>query len=44
MLSQYQSNPRFSHLEALYHIFSYLKIHMKVGHIGYDPMDPNVDF
>ena len=44
MLSQYQSNPRFSHLEALYYIFSYLKIHMKVGHIGYDPMDPNVDF
>ena len=27
LLSQYQANPRFGHLEAAYHIFAYLKKH-----------------
>ena len=39
----YQANPWIGHLEVLYHIVYYLKIHMNMGRIGYDPMGPNVD-
>ena len=42
-MSQYQDNPQIGHLEVLYHICSYLNSHMKMGHIGYDLMVPNVD-
>ena len=42
-MSQYQANHQIVHLEVLYHIFSYLKIHMNMGRIGYDPMGTNVD-
>ena len=31
LLSQYQANPRFGHLEAIYHIFAYLKKHPDMG-------------
>jgi hypothetical protein len=31
LLSQYQANPRFGHLEAAYHIFAYLKNHQDMG-------------
>ena len=41
---QYQAYPCIGHLEVLYHIFAYLKIHMMMGRVGYDPMGPNVDF
>ena len=34
LLLQYQYNPRFSHIEALYHIFAYSTSHMKMGCIG----------
>ena len=40
---QYQDIPQIGHLEILYHIFAYLKRHMKMGRIGYDLMGPNVD-
>ena len=42
-MSQYQANNRIGHLEDLYHTFSYLKSHMEMGRISYDPMVPNVD-
>ena len=42
-MSQYQDNPQIGHLEVIYHIFSYLKSHMKIRIIGYYPMDMNVD-
>ena len=41
---QYQDNHRLGHLDDLYHIFSYLNSHIKMGRIGYDQMDLNVDF
>ena len=44
LMSQYQDNPQIGHLEVLYHMFLYLNSHMQVGHIGYNPMGPNVDF
>jgi hypothetical protein len=31
LLSQYQANPRVGHLEAIYHIFAYLKKHPDMG-------------
>ena len=45
ILSQHQALPREGHLEAVYHIFAYLKNkdHRKYGRIGYDPSDPIVD-
>ena len=42
-LSQYQASPRVGHLEALYHIFAYLKSHLDMGRIGYDPTRPKID-
>ena len=42
-MSQYQDNLRIGHLDIIYHIFSYLKSHTKMGCIGYDPMGLNVD-
>ena len=44
LLLQHNDNTRVDCLEALYHIFAYLKIHIKMGCIGYDQMDPNIDF
>ena len=44
LLPQYQYNPWAGRLEALYRVFSYLKSHMKMGSIGYDPIDPTVNF
>lgn len=43
MLSQYQVNPRLGHLEAAYYIFSYLKGHLDMGQIAYNPKNPDVD-
>jgi hypothetical protein len=44
LLSQYQANPRKGHLEALYHVFAYLKSHSdKLGRIGYDPKTPEIN-
>ena len=43
LLSQHQANPRASHLEAAHHIFAYMKSHMKMGWIGYDPIAPAVN-
>ena len=43
LILQYQANPRIVHLEVLYHIFAYLKSHMRMGSINYDQMGPNVD-
>ena len=44
MLSQYQDTPRVGHLDDLDDIFSYLKSHMNMWRIDYDPMDLNVNF
>lgn len=43
LLSQYQANPRIGHLEAAYHVFAYLKSHLDMGCLAYDPVDPDVD-
>jgi hypothetical protein len=43
LLSQYQANPRFGHLEAIYHIFAYLKKHPDMGCIAYDSKRPDID-
>jgi hypothetical protein len=43
LLSQYQANPRFGHLEAAYHIFAYLKNHPDMGKLAFDPHAPNID-
>jgi hypothetical protein len=43
LLSQYQANPRVGHLEALYHVFAYLKSHLDIGHVAFDPKTPMVD-
>ena len=40
---QYQDNPLICHLEVLYHIFSYLKVHIKIGRIGNGAIGLNVD-
>jgi hypothetical protein len=42
-LSQHQAMPRRGHLEALYHIFAYLKKHENGARIVFDPKTPNVD-
>jgi hypothetical protein len=42
VLSQYLASPRQGHLEAVYHIFAYLKTHPKQK-IVFDPYDPGVD-
>jgi hypothetical protein len=43
LLLQYQANPRFGHLEAIYHIFAYLKKHPDMGQLAYDLMRPVID-
>jgi hypothetical protein len=43
LLSQYQANPRVGHLEALYHVFAYMKSHLDIGHVAFDPKTPMVD-
>ena len=43
LLSQYQANPREGHMEALYHIYAYLKKHPDLGKIAYDPKAPDID-
>jgi hypothetical protein len=42
-LSQHQALPRHGHLEALYHIFAYLKKHENDTRIVFDPKTPNID-
>ena len=42
-MSQYQANPRIGHLEALYHIFAYMKKHLDMGRLAYDLKTPEVD-
>ena len=44
LMSQYHTNTSIGHLEVLYHILAYLKSHMKMGRICYDPMRLNVNF
>jgi hypothetical protein len=43
LLSQYQVNPRVGYLEALYHVFVYMKSHLDIGHVSFDPKTPVVD-
>jgi hypothetical protein len=43
LLSQYQANLRVGHSEALYHVFAYMKSHLDIGHIMFDPKTPMVD-
>ena len=43
LLSQDQANPWVGQTEYMYHIFDYLKSHMNIGRIGYDPIYPYVD-
>jgi hypothetical protein len=43
LLSQYQANPRVGHLEALYHVFAYMKSHLDIGCVAFDPKTPVVD-
>jgi hypothetical protein len=43
LLSQYQVNLRVGHLEALYHVFAYMKNHLDMGRIVYDSLTPKVD-
>jgi hypothetical protein len=45
LLSQYQVNPRVGHLEALYHVFAYMKSHLDIGHVAFFilPKTPVVD-
>ncbi len=42
-LSQHQALPRCGHLEALYHIFAYLKKHENGARIVFDPKTPCID-
>ena len=43
LLSQYQANPRLGHLEAAYHIFGYLKNHLDMGRLAFDPKTPLIN-
>ena len=43
LLSQYQANPLLGHLEAIYHIFSYLTSHLDMGRLAYDSRRPDID-
>jgi hypothetical protein len=43
LLSQYQANPRSGHLEAIYHIFAYLKKHLDMGCLAYDSKCPDIN-
>jgi hypothetical protein len=42
LLSQYLASPREGHMEAVYHIFAYLKKHPKSA-IVFDPIAPDLD-
>ena len=42
-LSQHQALPRRGHLEAMYHIFAYLKKHENGARIVFDPKTPQMD-
>ena len=42
-LSQYQASLHIRYLKALYHVFAYLKKHLDMGRIGYDPKTPVID-
>ena len=42
IMSQYLANPREGHLEAVYHIFAFLKRHQKLK-IVFDPKDVRID-
>ena len=42
IMSQYLANPRFGHLEAVYHIFAFLKRYLKLK-IVFDPKDVRID-
>ena len=42
-LSQHQALPRHGHLEALYHIFAYLRKHENGPQIVFNPKTPNID-
>ena len=42
-LSQHQALPRRDHLEAIYHIFAYLKKHENGARIVFDPKTPIID-
>ena len=43
LLSQYQASPHLSHLEAAYHIFGYLKKHLDMGHLAFNPKAPDIN-
>jgi hypothetical protein len=43
LLSQYQANPQFGHLEAAYHIFVYLKKHQDMGKLAFDSHALDID-
>jgi hypothetical protein len=43
LLSQYQASPRLGHLEAAYHIFGYLKKHLDMGRLAFDPKAPDIN-
>ena len=43
LLSQYQANPQFGHLEAAYHIFAYLKKHPDMEKLAYNSKQPEID-
>ena len=43
LLSQYQASPRLRHLEAAYHIFGYLKKHLDMGSLAFDPTAPAIN-
>jgi hypothetical protein len=43
LMSHYQENPRVGHLEGVYHVFAYMKSHLDIGQIAFDPKTPMVD-
>jgi hypothetical protein len=43
VISQYQCNPRVGHIEMLYHIFAFMKSHLDMGRLAYDPRIPDID-
>jgi hypothetical protein len=43
LLSQYQADPRLGHLEAIYHIFAYLKKHPDMRRLAFDSKCPDID-
>jgi hypothetical protein len=43
LLSQYQANPGFGNLEAIYHIVAYLKKHPDMGRLAYDSKCPDIN-